>query len=196
MGDTQKQSLRYISATLALAAAAVYVIGTIVSAAIMNGQKKWIPILKSQMEQHAQSADTSNAALVKATSFVMNGEIPISVEACSSLRTATGRDLDAADAYMGIIMDTKKQVDTLFAAKDTTANWNVWRNVEKIMGNEVRLQKLAIARGSTMLDAQAVDDIKKISQWRIQQALAAERAREQSLQAPAGNQRKARSHLR
>ena len=193
MKNTLKNNPRNVAATVTLVLAGVYVVGTIISMALVNEQKKWIPILKSQLEQHAMSADTSKAALVKSTNDVMNGNIPISAEAYAPLRTSIGRDLEAADAYMSTIMDTKKQVDRLFAAKDTVADWNLVGNLIKNKGNKAKLQKLAIARGSTKLDAQAVDAINKIAQGRILQALAFERGKQQ---APGGTQGKPRSQLK
>jgi len=174
MGDALKNNLGYLGAIAALAAIGLYTIGTIISAALVNSQKKLILPLKAQMEGYAHSADTSKAALILATNDVMNGDIPIPAGAYARLRETIGNNLGAADCYMNMTMDTKMQVDSLFAAKDTTVNWNLWGNVEKFAGNKVKLQKLALARSGAFLNAQAVDDIKKMSQWRIQSALAAE----------------------
>jgi len=185
MRDALKNNLSYVGAIAALAAIGLYTIGTMISAALVNSQKKLILPLKSQLDRYAHSADTSKAALILATNDVMNGDIQVSAGAYARLRTEIGNNLCAADGYMNVITDTKMQVDSLFAAKDTAANWNLWGNVEKFAGNKVKLQKLALARSGTFLNARAVDDIRKMSQWRIQSALAAERKAQQASKTPA-----------
>ena len=54
MKNTLKNNPRNVAATVTLALAGVYVVGTIISVALVNEQKKWIPILKSQMEQQVK----------------------------------------------------------------------------------------------------------------------------------------------